>query len=103
MLKLEELLNEIENYELVKRFKELDALLSTNEYYIETMNRLKNLQREIVQKKSINLDYIPTEVEYNKLMTEFTENPIIAEYLEVKQQLNQLLAEIQAIFSSQQR
>lgn len=101
MIKLEELLETIAQSESVQRFKELDAALATNEYFNETMKRLKELQRQIVMAKSSNTDYIPYEVEFNALMSKFMENPTIAEYLELKHHLQGLLHDVQKIFNTE--
>lgn len=91
-----QLLNQwILQQDVVLEFKRYESLLKKNPQLRTLEEELKQLQKEIVQKKHQKLYCDDTIQEYQRKKQLFDENPIIHNYLLYKQEVNDLLYQIQ--------
>jgi len=83
------------NQEVVKEFQKYEKIIQENQELKDLEDELKTLQQEIVNKKHQNIDCTLLIQDYEKKKKSFDENPILFNYLSLKQEVNDLLCQIQ--------
>lgn len=89
-----ELHDELLNHPLVIEYKKYKEIINSNPKYKELDLKLRSMQKEIINNYSLDLVN-----EYKKLKEEFTNDPIISNYLTLKEELNTLLNTLQDIIN----
>lgn len=77
---------ELMNHPLVIEYKKYKSIIDSNTKYKEIDLKLRSMQKEIVNNYSEELVN-----EYKKLKEEFMNDPIVSNYLSLKEELNNLL------------
>lgn len=85
---------ELLNHPLVIEYKKYSNIVNSNSKYKEVDLKLRTMQKDIVNNYSLELVN-----EYKKLKEEFTNDPIISNYLTLKEELNTLLNTLQDIIN----
>ena len=83
------------NQEVVKEYKQYEAMLQSNTELKELEEKLKLLQKQIVNQKANqdpNVD--ETIAKYQGLKQYFDQHPLVVNYLYLKEEVDQLLQEI---------
>ena len=84
----------IKTSELYKRYFTLKYNVENDENLINIKIELEKLKKEICEKKNnIMID------KYNELEKKYKEHPVVCEYLNVKEELNDLLKDVVDILS----
>ncbi len=96
MNKLTELFLELPE---VKRIKELEKFINNNLTLNEKINNLKLIQKKLVNAKEYHQQkqYILYKEEYDKVYSEILDFPFVEEYLELLEDVNQLLNQVTGI------
>ena len=81
--------------EIVKEFHKYEKLIINNPELIKTEDELKQMQKDIVNQKHQGIDCTFLIQDYEKKKKEFDENPIIYNYLSLKEEVNELLNQVQ--------
>lgn len=96
MNSLDRLKTYLNNNELIKRYQHLDKIINSNKEYKKNIDIIKNLQKKYVRtldssvKKDIDIK-----------IKEFMDNPLILEYLNLIDEINNLLNNISEIISNE--
>ena len=85
---------ELLNHPLVIEYKKYASIINSNSKYKELDLKLRSMQKEIINNYSLDLVN-----EYKKLKEEFINDPIISNYLALKEELNTLLNTLQDIIN----
>ena len=85
---------ELLNHPLVIEYKKYAFIINSNSKYKELDLKLRSMQKEIINNYSLDLVN-----EYKKLKEEFINDPIISNYLTLKEELNTLLNTLQDIIN----
>ncbi len=94
LLLASELSKELLNSELVKEYKKSKELIDSNDGYKRKDLELRELQKEIINNYSEEL------VEhYKQKKDEFLNDPLVSNYLNLKEQLNNLLNTLASIIN----
>ncbi|MCL2522683.1 MAG: YlbF family regulator [Erysipelotrichales bacterium] len=94
---IDDLVNEIEDLEIVRRFNYLETEINGSELVKRNRKRLASLQKKRVQK-------IITETEnneYQELLKFFNEHPILKEFQEIQAEINDLILSINQIINQE--
>ena len=83
------------NQDVVKEFQKYEKLIQEQPQLLELETELKDMQKEIVQKKYHDEDCQELIALYNQKKQAFDENPLVYNYLAYKQEVNDLLIQIQ--------
>ena len=80
----------------VKRIKELEPYIDSNNLIKSKLNEMKDIQKHMINAKEYhqNNQYLAYEVEYNKIKDEIIDLPFVAEYLELLDIINNELTNI---------
>lgn len=87
--------------EVVKEYQRYEKLLTSHKELVDIENRLKVLQKEIVNKKYIGQTCVQEQEEYQHLKDIFDQHPLVMNYLSLKQEVNDLLLWIQEDINKQ--
>lgn len=87
--------------DLVKEYQRYEALIKQDEKLKQQEALLKQLQQQIVNQKHYQDDCDELILRYQKEKQSFDENPMVHNYLMLKQELNDFLNEIQHIINEQ--
>lgn len=79
----------------VVEFKKYETLIKNNQELADLEKELKALQQEIVKLKHRGIDCQNIIQEYEKKKEMFDQNPIVYNYLMLKQEVNELVIQIQ--------
>ena len=79
---------------VVKEYQKYEKLIKENETLSNQEKRLKELQKEIVNKKYKEEDCEELINEYNELKEQFYNSPLVHNYLSLKEEVNQLFQQI---------
>lgn len=98
--KLEELLKE---YPLIKQFKILEKAINENDYFKDSLNELFHLQQEMVQLKYLEKFkmYEIVEKQYYQKRKELENNPLVVNFLELQEEVNNLLKTLKSIIENE--
>ncbi len=81
--------------DVVKEFQKYEKLLHEQPELLKMEKELKNMQQEIVKRKHQGIDCIDFIQDYQKKKKNFDENPLVYNYLSLKQEVNDLICQIQ--------
>ena len=81
--------------EVVKEFQKYETLIHNNPDLLNTEEELKDIQKQIVNAKHQGIDCQKLIVSYENKRKLFDENPIVYNYLLLKQEVNDLVTQIQ--------
>jgi len=93
--KAEALNHWILNQDVVIEFQKYERLIHEHAELVELENELKDMQKRIVQLKHHGVDCDDVLQEYSKKKKSFDENPLVYNYLAYKQEVNDLINQIQ--------
>lgn len=79
------------NQEVVKEYQKYEQLIKNNSSLHQLEEELKDLQQKIVMSKHQNIDCEIIMKEYQQKRKSFDENPLVHNYLVLKQEVNDLL------------
>ncbi len=95
-------LNEwILNQEVVKEFKKYESLMKEHKELLDLEEELKVLQKRIVNDKYQGINSSDIIKEYENKKNYFDNHPIVSNYLTLKQEVNELLLQIQEDINEQ--
>lgn len=98
-LKLNQL---ILNESLIQEFKKYEQLLQKNEQLKKDEKELKQLQKKIVQQKAKQDEQVVETITiYQKKRAEFENHPLVVNYLYLKQEVDDLLQNINTQINNQ--
>lgn len=83
------------NQDEVKEFQKYENALQKHPEILQLEDELKALQKHIVNQKNQGNDCSKIIQEYQKKKKEYEENPLVYNYLQLKQDINLLLSQIQ--------
>ncbi len=103
MSEKEKLIALIEENETVQRYKKLEALLNKNMDVKRKINKLKAVQKQLINAKHINKQNTIDQYQatYDKLLKEIEDYPLMTEYLELQEDINQMLKDILSIIEDE--
>lgn len=81
--------------EVVKEYQKYEKMIQNHQELRQLEKELKDLQKEIVNQKYYHLDCTELIKEYDRKKKIFDENPILYNFLVLKQEVNDLLCHIQ--------
>lgn len=81
--------------EVVKEYQRYEKMIQNHQELKDLEEELKELQQQIVNQKHLHIDCTELIEEYEKKKKSFDENPILFNYLVLKQEVNDLLCQIQ--------
>lgn len=87
--------------EVVIEYKKYERLIKSNPQISIQEKKLKELQKEIVNKKYKDEDCLEVIKEYELLKEEFFSNPIVNNYLLLKEEVNQLIQQVNTIINKE--
>ena len=98
---IDNLIAELENLPETKRFKELEKGINENPNYLEKVNNLKKIQKQMIlaQHNQKSEEYNTYKREYEEAKNELYELPFFAEYLDLIDYLNGTLKQIEKIIN----
>ena len=89
-----ELHDSLINHPLVIEYKKYQNIIDSNPKYKEVDIELRNMQKEIINNYSLELVN-----EYKKKKDEYLKDPVVSNYLSLKEELNILLNILQDIIN----
>lgn len=87
--------------EVVIEYKKYERLIKSNPQISIQEKKLKELQKEIVNKKYKDEDCLEVIKEYELLKKDFFSNPIVNNYLLLKEEVNQLIQQVNTIINKE--
>jgi len=89
----EKIIQYFNDLEEVKRLKELEPYIKSNNEINKKFDELKDIQKKMVASKELELtnQYLIYQKEYNKTKEELLDLPFVDEYLELVDYVNQML------------
>lgn len=81
--------------EVIIEYRKLEAYLSAHPDVLKKEEELKELQKQIVNKKHTEESCVELIEQYEVKKKSFEEHPILHNYLTLKQEVNELLQEVQ--------
>lgn len=87
------IIKNINNNEKVIRYKELEQIINNNEKIQDYLSKIKTIQKEIVHAKALGkLEKLKQlKLEYNKMLDEINSFPLMAEYMDLQEEINDFL------------
>ncbi len=102
MSKIDELITEISNDTLVKRFQELEGIIDKNQEINRDYLNLLELQKIMVNKKELgSKDFTVAKNNYDKAKEDILKHIVIVEYLDILEEVNYDLNLIQKIITDE--
>ena len=98
--KSNELVGSITKSDLYKRYIELKKQMLDNVEIMSLIDKVKNLQKEIIRKKAKGLETKEIDEEINQTISELNEIPLYAEYDRIQEELNNTLQVIKKTIES---
>ena len=80
--------------DVVKEYQAYEKLIHSHPEINETEKKLKEMQQQIVNDKHAGIDCQRLIDDYEKLMNEFTSNPIVYNYMVLKEEVNRLVDDV---------
>ncbi|MCD7950348.1 MAG: YlbF family regulator [Erysipelotrichaceae bacterium] len=87
--------------ELVKEYKHYETLIKQHPELLKQEEELKLLQQQIVNLKHNDEDASQVIETYQTKKQQFDENPLVHNYLSLKEELNDLMIQIETIINEQ--
>lgn len=103
MNELKTLTNMLQEHKLVKEFKVLEKAVNENENLKESLSELYELQQEMVQLKHLEKFkmYEIVKETYNKKRKKLENDPLVVNFLELQEEVNNLLKQIKFIIEKE--
>lgn len=102
-MKIEDkIINGIKENKKIARYQELENIINNNEKISSLLNELKIIQKEIVHAKEYNKTIYLEKLEndYQELYQSIENHPIMAEYLDLQEEINAFLQEFTNIIEN---
>ena len=96
-----QLLEYYKDQPLVKRYQELEKIIHQDQVLLHSYEKLKELQKQLVNAKTKNQATQKIEKAYNIKYQELLMHPLMGEYLELIESINSDLQMIQDIITSE--
>lgn len=95
----DKLIQAILENETIKRYKELEAYIESNEEFTNIISELKIVQKQLVNAKEFNKGQaiIVFTKQYNELLEKIDDYPLVNEYLALQSDINEVLQQIVSI------
>ena len=89
----------IEEDPIIQRYQKIESIINENKEVKEKINQLKNIQKQLVNAKEIGkVEAIKSfQQRFDKLYEEIEDYPLMAEYLALQSNINDMLIEVQEI------
>lgn len=96
------IINEINDNNKIKRYKELETIINKNEEVSKKMNDLKEIQKQIVHAEKLMKKELLDKLnkEYDTLTNEIHNYPLMAEYMDLQVEINDFLQNFKIILES---
>lgn len=96
MTTLDKIILEIDNNPKIRRYKELEQIINSNQEVKRILDESKTIQKEIVHAESLNK---PEQLKvlndkYDTKMKNLKEHPLLMEYLDLQQEINNFLQDM---------
>ena len=97
-----QILEQISEHKLVKRYKELEVVINNNEKLKEKLAKLKAMQKDMVHAETLNKPEMLKEINnsYDILYEEILNFPLVIEYLDLQKMINDFLQDFTSIIES---
>lgn len=100
MAKLDELLSKLKNYDQIKRAEMLKQIILEHPDYLDRFQRILTIQKEIVRLEySTGMKQTEAKKAYETELEKLLEEPIISEYLQTLEDINDLVQNITSLFN----
>lgn len=95
----DDLITLIKENSVIKEYKRLEEIVNNDSKLLKEVEELKDLQKQLVNLNHIGKEKMAALIEnkYNKMLERINKNPIIHNYLELQDEINELLREITTI------
>ena len=102
MSEKENLLKLIEENESVQRYKQIEKVINKDKTLKIRNNQLKSDQKQLINAKEINKTQaiLKFQEEHDQLLEEIESYPLMAEYLELQDEINQMLKTVVEIIEN---
>ncbi len=102
MSEKENLLKLIEENESVQRYKQIEKVINKDKTLKLKINQLKSVQKQLINAKEINKAQAikKFQEEHDQLLEEIESFPLMAEYLELQDEINQMLKTVVEIIEN---
>lgn len=102
MLTVDKIINEIENNAKINRYKELEHIINNNKEIKKILDESKTIQKELVHAENLNKpeQLNKLKIEYNDKMEELANQPLLMEYLDLQNEINDFLQDITKVINN---
>jgi len=102
MSEKEKLIQLIENNEVIQRYKKIEGIVNKDKMLKRKINQLKTIQKQLINAKEISKTHAieKFQSEYDKLLEEIEEYPLMAEYLDLQEEINQVIKDVIGIIET---
>ena len=102
MSEKEKLIKLIENNEVIQRYKKIESIVNKDKILKRKINQLKTIQKQLINAKEISKTNAieKFQSEYDKLLEEIEEYPLMAEYLDLQEEINQVIKDVIGIIET---
>lgn len=102
MKTLTNLVQTIQEDPVIRRFQELERIVDQDENLRQQYKELLQVQKAMVQREHTNHPaYGDTKEQYESLLANLVEHPLMSEYLDLLEQINEDLAMVQTIIEQE--
>lgn len=101
--KVAELLALFDDSDLIKRYHKFEETINGDKVLLKKLAEMKALQRQLVNAKAINKKnaIIQFEQDYEVMRSEIENNPLVETYLDLQNELNDILIEVKEIIETE--
>ena len=102
MSEKEKFIQMLQNDKNLEEYQRLETLINENKTIKSTMIQLKNIQKQMINANKIEKTnaYLQLEADYQKMLSEITEYPLMEQYLELQKYFNEILKETAEIIGN---
>jgi len=95
----DKIINEIKTNEKINRYKELEKILNDNSNLKQEIEDLKSIQKQLINARHFGKKTLEEQInnEYNLKISKFESYPLLAEYIELQEEINNLLQSMKEI------
>lgn len=103
MNKKDELIKLVSEIEEIKTYQKFEQAINSNKDLKKRFAELKSIQKQLVNAKAIQKSNAIKQFEdtYTELRNEFESEPLIETYLDLQNEINQLLIEVKEIIENE--
>ena len=96
MSEKEQLIELIKNSETIKRYKQIEIVINKDKQLKRNINKLKTIQKQLVNAKEIGKTKAVEKFqgEFDLLLEEIETYPLMTEYLDLQDEINQMLKDV---------